>query len=293
MWKRLSWLMLGWGLAAPGLAEVMPVPDVTVGPAGRHLVLNLPQARLFLYQDGKLARIFPVAVGKMLTQTPIGSFDITGIYKAPAWHVPKSIQDEMKRNGKPVQTVVPPGPDNPLGPVFVRFGESKLGLGFHGTNAPASVPGFRSHGCVRMKNNDALELAGTVSRGDAVTVAYQTILLNEDQNGDLWLTIYRNHYKQDDPSMPYLAQTLLDWQRQHRIALYGKRVDDALKSRNGKPVCLSCKKAVAGINGELTAVPWLSHLNLPQPLPASGPVEDERQPGPPLSQRGRAGVKAG
>ncbi|MDE1712260.1 L,D-transpeptidase (plasmid) [Chromobacterium amazonense] len=273
MCKWLTLLALGCLSAFPAAAAAMPEPDVQINPAGRHLVLNLPQARLFLYQDGKLERIFPVAVGKMLTQTPIGSFDITGIYRDPSWHVPKSIQDEMKRKGKPVQTVVPPGPDNPLGPVFVRFGESKLGLGFHGTNAPASVPGFRSHGCVRMKNDDALSLANTVTRGDSVTVAYQTILLNEDETGQLWLTVYRNHYKQDDPSMPYLADTLLAWQHQHQIALYGQRVDEALKQRSGKPVCISCKSAKAQISGRLTALPWLSKMTLPQPLPATdGPA---------------------
>ncbi|WP_031295750.1 L,D-transpeptidase, partial [Pseudogulbenkiania ferrooxidans] len=100
MLKRLSVLALGWWLAVPVQAAAVPAPDVAVNPIGRHLVLNLPQARLFLYQDGKLARIFPVAVGKMLTQTPTGSFDITGIYRAPSWHVPKSIQEEMRRNGK-------------------------------------------------------------------------------------------------------------------------------------------------------------------------------------------------
>ncbi|QEL54935.1 L,D-transpeptidase [Chromobacterium paludis] len=291
--RKWFWpLMLGWALSLPVVAAIMPVPDVEINPMGRHLVLNLPQARLFLYEDGKLKRIFPVAVGKMLTQTPIGSFDITGIYRDPSWHVPKSIQDEMRRSGKEVQTVVPPGPNNPLGPVFVRFGESKLGLGFHGTNAPASVPGFRSHGCVRLRNDDALALANTVSRGDAVTVAYQTILLNEDEAGQLWLTVYRNHYKQDDPSMPYLADTLLAWQHQHQVALYGQRVDAALKQRNGTPVCISCQNVKAQVSGGLTPLPWLSRMSLPQPLPATEePAPHE--PGPPLSQRGRGAGKAG
>ncbi|AUH51616.1 L,D-transpeptidase [Chromobacterium sp. ATCC 53434] len=295
MLKCFSVLALACSLAVPAMAAVTPAPDIQVNPAGRHLVLNLPQARLFLYQDGKLARIFPVAVGKMLTQTPVGSFDITGIYRAPSWHVPKSIQEEMRRSGKEVQTVVPPGPNNPLGPVFVRFGESSLGLGFHGTNAPASVPGFRSHGCVRMRNDDALELAKTVSRGDAVTVAYQTIVLSEDEAGQLWMTAYRNRYKQEDPSLPYLAQTLLDWQRQHQQALFGQRVDDALKRRDGTPVCLSCKSGKAAISGGLNAMTWLSRLTPATPAAepaapaASQPQQQQREPGPPSGQRARAG----
>lgn len=255
-----------------GWAAAMPEPDILLNQNGQHLVVNLPQARLFFYQDGRLQKIYPVAVGKMLTQTPIGSYAITGVYRDPSWHVPKSIQEEQKNQGKPVLTVVPPGPDNPLGPVFIRFGEARLGLGFHGTNAPASVPGFRSHGCIRLKNPDALSLADAVQKGAAVTVAYQTVLLNEDAAGELWLTAYKNHYKQDDPSFPHLADSLLEWQRNKGHAVVGRRVDQALKERSGKPVCLSCKGSVA-VPGELAAVRWLS---LP---PKDGvPVEQQAEP---------------
>jgi len=254
------------------LAASMPEPDIQINPAGQHLVVNLPQARLFLYQDGHLQKIYPVAVGKMLTQTPTGSYAITGIYRDPTWHVPKSIQDEQKNQGKTVITMVPPGPDNPLGPVFIRFGDAKLGLGFHGTNAPASVPGFRSHGCIRLKNPDALALADAVQRGATVTVAYQTVLLNEDTAGDLWLTAYQNHYKQDDPSFPHLADSLLEWQHNHAQAVLGRRVDQALRERSGKPVCLTCK-VNNGKPGDLAAVRWLS-------LPPKDGIPNQQQATP-------------
>ncbi|TDR82916.1 L,D-transpeptidase [Paludibacterium purpuratum] len=238
----------------------LPEPDVLVVEHGRQVVINVPQTRLFLYQDGKLVKSWPVAVGKMLTGTPTGSFDITGIYHDPTWHVPKSIQAEMRAQGKPVLTAVPPGDDNPLGKVFIRFGEPGLGLGMHGTNAPGSVPGFRSHGCVRLKNPDALDLAGLVSVGDAVTVAYQAILLNQDPAGNLWLTAYRNPYGHDDVSMPWLAQVLLKWQRDHKVAIFGQRVDESLHLRNGKPVCLTCQGSAPDYrNVGLTVYRWLSN----------------------------------
>lgn len=247
-------------LAAVSLARAqVPAPDVLVNGSGLHVVINLPQTRLFLYRDGSLLKSYPVAVGKMLTQTPTGNYAVTGVYPNPIWYVPKSIQEEMKQQGKPVQTSVPPGPDNPLGNVFVRFGEPQLGLGMHGTNAPTSVPGFRSHGCVRLKNEDIDELASTVSPGVAVTVAYQTVLLNEDGAGELWLTALKNPYKLDDPSFEQLAQVLLSWQANRQVAVHGKRVDLALRVRNGKPVCLSCKSPdKARISGELSALRWLN-----------------------------------
>ena len=129
-----------------------PIPDVSPVSEGQHVVINIPQQRLFLYTDGKLTKIYPVAVGKAMTQTTLGEHKIGAKAFNPTWHIPKSIQ---KERGDGVKSV-PAGPNNPLGPVFVRLGDPKLGLGIHGTNAPASVPGVRSHGCVRMKSPDGI-----------------------------------------------------------------------------------------------------------------------------------------
>lgn len=283
MIKSLAAVLLAFGCLA-ARADV-PEPDVFISGQGRQVVINVPQTRLFVYEDGRLIKSFPVAVGKMLTRTPTGSFEVTGIYHDPTWHIPKSIQDEMRASGKPVQTAIPPGPDNPLGKVFIRFGEPGLGLGMHGTNAPGSVPGFRSHGCVRLKNPDALQLADLLSVGDNVTVAYQAILLNEDPQGRLWLTAYRNPYAHDDVSMPLLAQVLLRWQREHNRAIFGHRVDAALTARNGKPVCLTCKGDAPDYRTlTLGALRWLSAPpGEPTPVDASEPVAEQN------GQRARAG----
>ena len=112
---KFSSLLAACTLAATVSSHAMtPEPDVLVSSTGQHLVVNLPQTRVFLYQDGTLVNSYPVAVGKMVTNTPTGNYAITGIYRNPVWHVPKSIQEEMARAGKPVQTTVAAGPDNPL-----------------------------------------------------------------------------------------------------------------------------------------------------------------------------------
>ncbi|MCP9758753.1 L,D-transpeptidase [Aquitalea sp. S1-19] len=262
-------------LSLSATAAAIPQPDVAIQPSGTHVVINLPQTRLFLFQDGELKDSFPVAVGKMLTRTPVGEYAVTGIYRNPSWHVPRSIQEEMRKKGKPVETVVPPGPDNPLGPVFIRFGEAKLGLGIHGTNAPSSVPGFRSHGCVRMKSEQALQLSNIVPKGAAVSVTYQTVLLSQDQAGELWLTAFRDRYQNKNVAMPQLADALLRWQDENQTPVFGKRVNQALNERKGKPLCLTCKKpAEARISGTLSAIPWLSNQEPAQilPEPAAEPV---------------------
>ena len=256
---------LAFSLSAGALASI-PEPDVLVSSQGQHLVVNLPQTRVFLYQDGILTNSFPVAVGKMVTNTPTGNYAITGIYRNPVWHVPKSIQDEMSRQGKPVLTTVEPGPNNPLGPVFIRFGEPRLGLGFHGTNQPGSVPGFRSHGCVRLNSKNALTIADWVNVGAAVSITYQSTLLSEDESGDLWLHAYRDAYRKQDLEPKNLAEVLVAWQQTKQKPIFGARVDTALRERSGKPVCLSCGNDQTGrISGRLQPVRWLTPPPDPQP----------------------------
>ncbi|SCK20665.1 L,D-transpeptidase [Vogesella sp. LIG4] len=268
------------GLALPARA-VEPEPDVVIAPQGQHLVVNLPQTRVHLYQDGVLLRSYPIAVGRDITRTPTGNYSITGITRDPTWHVPKSIQDEMAKQGKEVKVEVPPGPDNPLGKVFIRFGEPRLGLGFHGTNQPTSVPGVRSHGCVRLRNENALALADWVNMGAQVTIAYQPLVLNVDEAGELWITAYHDIYGFKDPSYRYLANTLLAWQRETGRVLYGARVDQAIRERKGKPVCLSCRNAEkAVVSGSLIAKRWLSTDEPAQQSvePVGGYLKQNRMP---------------
>ena len=97
-----------------------PVPDVSPVSQGQHVVINIPQQRLFLYTDGQLTKIYPVAVGKAMTQTNLGEHKIGAKAFNPTWHIPKSIQ---KERGDGVKSV-PPGPNNPLGPE-IQFGHSR------------------------------------------------------------------------------------------------------------------------------------------------------------------------
>lgn len=237
----------------------MPEPDVVVDQVGSHIVINLPQTELFLYDGGVRVKSWPVAVGKMLTKTPTGDFEITGIQYNPTWHVPKSIQREMRAKGGEIQTNVPPGRGNPLGKVFMRFGDSAMALGIHGTNMPSSVPGFRSHGCIRMKNPDALELSEHIEMGTLVTIAYQTIVLNKDNLGNLWITAYPDRYRRDDVSPARLQQVLLDWQREHNQSIDRQRVDEIVARREGKPVCLTCQPGFfPSETRQWVAIHWLT-----------------------------------
>lgn len=118
----------------------------------RRIVISIPDRELALMEDGRVVKIFPVAVGAAATPSPSGSFMIATRLSHPTWY----------RSGK----IVPPGKRNPLGPRWI--GLSLKGYGIHGTSNPQSIGWPASHGCIRMQNADIIELYGRVEIGDAV-----------------------------------------------------------------------------------------------------------------------------
>ncbi len=86
---------------------------------------------------------YPVAVGRPSTPTPPGEWTI-------------------------VQKALDPG--GPFGARWMRLSIPWGGYGIHGTNNPSSIGKAVSHGCVRMYNNDVIELYELVPIGTPVTI---------------------------------------------------------------------------------------------------------------------------
>lgn len=110
--------------------------------------VSLGKRQLYLLLDGKVVKTYPVGVGKIATRTPTGTFTI--INKAP---------NPGRRPG---------GPLTVYGTYWL--GLSKKGYGIHGTNNPASIGHYVSHGCIRMYNKDVNELASLVKVGTSVQI---------------------------------------------------------------------------------------------------------------------------
>ena len=163
------------------------VPD-----AGDGIVINIPQRLLFFFHDGALAAWYPVALGRPDWQTPAGRFEVVSLRRRPTWHVPPSIQEEMRRHGEPVRTVVAPGPENPLGESWIGLSGSFCGI--HGTNAPASIYSFRTHGCIRLHPDDAADLFTRVSIGTKVEIAYEPVLVARGPDGAVFLEVNPDIY---------------------------------------------------------------------------------------------------
>jgi lipoprotein-anchoring transpeptidase ErfK/SrfK len=130
------------------------VPDAQVQPAAtkRVIVVSLEDHKLALVEDGKVKKIYSVAVGKPSTPSPVGTYTIARRVMNPTY----------SHDGR----IVPPGPNNPVGTRWM--GLSIPGYGIHGTNVPSSIGKAASHGCIRMAKKDLEELYPMVEVGDAV-----------------------------------------------------------------------------------------------------------------------------
>ena len=188
-------------LLHPGRCLRIDNPHIVPAPAPPDGVLiDIPQRMLFRWHHGELAAAYPVAVGRPDWPTPVGDFRVAQLRRDPTWYVPPSIQEEQRRKGEPVRREVPSGPDNPLGHSWI--GLDLRGYGIHGTNAPASIYSFRTHGCIRLQDDHATELFLAVQPGTPVRIVYRTWLLAELPGGSLWLEsdpdIYARSVRGDD-----------------------------------------------------------------------------------------------
>jgi lipoprotein-anchoring transpeptidase ErfK/SrfK len=157
------------GLAAAGVA--LALPDAAQarrsvdfsGYAPGTIVVRTSQRRLFLVTGGGQAISYPVGVGRRGLQWT-GTRSIKAKYVEPAWSPPAII----RRDRPNLPDVIPGGsPQNPMGARVLSLGGE---YAIHGTNQPGSIGGFVSYGCIRMHNEDIIDLYRRVSVGTPVIV---------------------------------------------------------------------------------------------------------------------------
>jgi L,D-transpeptidase ErfK/SrfK len=204
--------------------HVVPPPD-----ARFELVINVPQRLLFHWRGGELGRALPIAVGRSDWQTPIGAFHVVMKEEHPAWDVPVSIQDEMRRAGRRVITRVPPGPGNPLGDHWIGLSFGAIGL--HGTPDLSSISRAVTHGCMRMRPADVATLYAEVAVGTPGVTLYAPVLIAITGDG-VFLEVQRDIYGRGAPRLD-------DVRRAAEAAGVATRIDwrvtaDVMRRRDGR-----------------------------------------------------------
>ena len=116
--------------------------------------------------DGRLVAFYPASIGSQEKPAPSGTFRIRQVVENPTYHYDPKFQFKGVKTQQPF--TIRPGPNNPVGLVWIDL--SKPSYGIHGTPDPTKIGKTQSHGCIRLTNWDALDLAHRVRKG--VQVAF-------------------------------------------------------------------------------------------------------------------------
>jgi len=111
--------------------------------------------------DNKLVVAYPATIGSTDTPSPTGTHLISRVVIDPDYTYNPNVNFKQGENNKIL--TIPPGPNGPVGSVWIALDKPTYGV--HGTPDPSKIGKTESHGCVRLANWDALELAKLVKPG--------------------------------------------------------------------------------------------------------------------------------
>jgi len=134
-------------------------------PQADRVVVDKSEGWLRAYKGDRILAQFPATMGSAHDPLPIGEWKIQGVAANPDWQYnPAILRHADKSDSK---EIVPPGPNNPVGVVWVDL--SKEHYGIHGTPEPENIGKTESNGCIRLTNWDAARLSLMVKPGTPAT----------------------------------------------------------------------------------------------------------------------------
>ncbi|BES69233.1 L,D-transpeptidase family protein [Marinobacter nanhaiticus D15-8W] len=192
----------------PGEGTQITLPQQHVLPDAPRdgIVINLAEYRLYYYTNGGV-KTYPVGVGTEQNPSPLTQTKVTMRLESPAWYPPASVRAEYKASGDHLPRMIPPGPENPLGPYALKL--SAEGYLIHGTNKKFGIGMQVSHGCIRMYNEDIAELVYAVPKGTPVEFVRQPVKVGMKGN-EVWLEIHRPKEEMDSDTKDFLWRRVME-----------------------------------------------------------------------------------
>jgi lipoprotein-anchoring transpeptidase ErfK/SrfK len=129
------------------------------------IVVDKPARNVRAYdKEGRLLAFYPATIGSEEKPAPSGVFKVRGV----AWNPDYIYDPKFAWKGVNVRhkLTIRPGPNNPVGLVWIDLTAPTYGI--HGTPDPADIGKTESHGCIRLTNWDAVDLAAMVRPGTLV-----------------------------------------------------------------------------------------------------------------------------
>lgn len=154
------------GVAFDKVGALIQVPNVARPPlpktAGMSIRVSKHRSTVeAIDQSGAVLASYPATMGSEHDPLPIGKWKINGVGWAPSFNYNPELFWDAEASDKKAK--IPAGPNNPVGVVWIDL--SKPHYGIHGTPEPSTIGKTTSHGCIRLTNWDASELANLVTPG--------------------------------------------------------------------------------------------------------------------------------
>lgn len=111
--------------------------------------------------DDMLIAAYPATIGSEDNPSPSGTHLVEGVANMPTYSYNPKVNFQQGDNTEVL--TIPPGPNGPVGSMWIDLSEPTFGI--HGTPEPSLIDKTGSHGCVRLTNWDANELAKMVKPG--------------------------------------------------------------------------------------------------------------------------------
>lgn len=243
----------------PGKGTLLRLPTQHILPNAPRvgIVVNLPEGRLYYFHDdkgrGAVVETYPISVGQMDWNTPLGVTKIVRKEKMPTWYPPKSVRATHLKDGDVLPAAIPPGPKNPLGQYAMRLGIPGGAYLIHGTNNPIGVGMQITHGCIRLYPEDISVLFHEVPVGMTVRIVNQRIKTGW-ADGALYLEVHRpldNAGSKDVEDMTALTRAIVEATGTRRVIIDWHAAERVFEQQRGEPTRISVDRwrEPAGVGG--------------------------------------------
>lgn len=214
----------------PKAGTKLTIPTLWILPPTKRqgIVVNIPELRLYrFFPKTRTVTTYPVGIGDLETETPLGIYTVARKDVDPEWKVPP---DRREKYG---YEIMPPGPDNPLGKYWIGLSNRKYGI--HGTNNAWSIGRSVSGGCIRLYPEHISRLYREVPIGTHVEIIYEPVKFGF-WKGQIYMEVHPDLYEKID-DMEEHAMRLLD-KRGLRNHVSIEKVKKAVERKNGLPVAV-------------------------------------------------------
>lgn len=200
------------------------------------IVINLPEMRMYYYLQGtNKVLTYPIGIGKVGKTIPIVKASITKKTVNPIWIPPDDIREFNLGQGIVLPKVMPPGPDNPLGPYAIYTSIPTYLI--HSTIFPESIGTRASFGCIRMYESDIKQFFPSIISGTPIEIINTPIKVAW-QNKHLYTEAYHpleEHGSAYNASLPGMVHTIADMTRNQPVLVDWQAVSYVAQERDGVP----------------------------------------------------------